>query len=183
MSKKKRSITTWSDVKAEIVKFDQKQLVKLVGDLFRLSKENESFLNARFAIGEDPIEPYRKTIEECMYPDIYSNKPILISKAKKAISLYSKAVGDPLGEVELMTCFVECGNNCTLDLGDIDEGFYDALNRMYRRTIEKVIGLPEAQQLIYKERLKEIMTSSSHIGWGYHDMLFADYYAAFSDDE
>ena len=96
---------------------------------------------------------------------------------------HSKAVGDPLGEVELMTCFVECGNNCTLDLGDIDEGFYDALNRMYRRTIEKVIGLPEAQQLIYKERLKEIMTSSSHIGWGYHDMLFADYYAAFSDDE
>ena len=183
MAKNKSASTTWSDVKAKIVKLDQKQLVKLVADLFRLSKENKSFLNARFAIGEDPIEPYRKTIEECMYPDIYSNKPILISKAKKAITLYSKAVGDSLGEVELMTWFVECGNNCTLDLGDIDEGFYDALNRMYRRAIEKVICLPEAQQLIYKERLKEIMTSSSHIGWGYHDMLSTDYYAAFSDDE
>ncbi len=27
------------------------------------------------------------------------------------------------------------------------------------------------------------MTSSSNIGWGYHDMLVEDYYEAFPDDE
>ena len=35
---------------------------------------------------------------------------IWVSKAKKAISNYVKAVDDPVGEAELMIYFVECGN-------------------------------------------------------------------------
>ncbi len=152
-------------------------------DLYRLSKENQAFLHARFGVGDDPLEPYRETIDACMYPDIYSNKPIQISKAKRAISQYSKAIGDPLGEIELMVFFVECGNQYTVDLGDIDEGFYDALNRMYQRAIQKVLGLPKEQRGLFQARFEQIMTSSSHIGWGYHDTLSADYYSAFPEEE
>ena len=112
-----------------------------------------------------------------------SNKPIEVSKAKKAISSYSKAVGDPIGETELMTFFVECGNKFTLDFGDMDEPFYDALNRMYRRAMNKLLSLPEEQRDEFQGRLEAIMTSSSNIGWGYHDMLCDDYYEAFPKDE
>jgi len=87
-------------VKSAVVDLDQKQLLKLVADLCRFSKENQTFFNARFGVGDDPIGSYKKTIDECMHPDIYSNKPIQIAKAKKAISSYSKAVGDPLGVTE-----------------------------------------------------------------------------------
>lgn len=183
MAKREPSSPTWSDVKAAVVNLDHKHLVKLVTDLYRLSKENQAFLHARFAPGDDPLGPYKKTINECMYPDVYSNKPIQISKAKTTISSYSKAVGDPLGEAELMTFFVECGNSLTVDFGDIDEGFYEALNRMYRRAIEKVLSLPTEQQGEFKDRLEAIMTSSSGIGWGYHDTLSEDYYEAFPEDE
>lgn len=162
---------------------DKKQLLKLVADLYRLSNENKRFLNSRFEVGDNPIGPYKKIIEECMYPDIYSNKPIQISKAKKAISSYSKAVGDPVGEAELMTYFVECGNKFTVNFGDINGPFYDALNRMYRRTINKVLTLSEERQDEFKDRLEAIMTSSSNIGWGYHDMLCDDYYGAFPEDD
>jgi len=158
-------------------------MLRLVADLYRLSNENKTFLHTRFKVGEDLLGPYKKTIEECMYPDVYSNKPIQVSKAKKAISSYSKAVGDPVGEAELMTFFVECGNNLTVNFGDIDEAFYDALNRMYRRTIDKVLTLPEELKNEFKDRLEAIMTSSSDIGWGYHDMLCDDYYKAFPEDE
>jgi hypothetical protein len=174
---------TWSDVKAALANLDQEQLVKLVADLYKLSNENKTFLHARFKVGDDQLGPYKKIIEECMYPDVYSNKPIQVSKAKKAISSYSKAVGDAIGETELMTFFVECGNKFTVDFGDIDEAFYDALNRMYRRAIEKVLTLPEEQQDEFKDRLEAIMSSSSNIGWGYHDMLSDDYYGAFPEDE
>lgn len=149
--------------------------------MYRFSKENQVFLHARFGVGEDPLASYKKTIEECMYPDLYGDKPVQIAKAKKAISNYSKATGDTLGEVELMVTFVECGNNFTVNCGDIDEVFYDSLNRMYRRVIEKVLRLPEEQQGGYEARLKEIMTSSSGIGWGYHDTLADDYYSAFPE--
>ena len=183
MAKRKSSNPTWSDVKSALVDIDQKQLLKLVEDLYRFSKENQAFFHARFGVGDDPIGPYKKIIDECMHPDIYSNKPIQIAKAKKAISSYSKAVGDPLGITELMVFFVECGNNFTVNFGDIDEGFYDSLNGMYRRAIQKVLSLPEEQRSGFRVRLEVIMTSSSGIGWGYHDMISDDYYNAFPEEE
>lgn len=183
MVKRKKKGPTWSDVKTELVNSDKKQLLNLVADLYRLSNENKVFLHSRFKVGDNSLDPYKKIIEECMNPDIYSNKPIQISKAKKAISSYSKAVRDPLGEAELMTYFVECGNTFTVDFGDIDGPFYDALNRMYRRTINKVLTLSEERQDEFKDRLEAIMTSSSNIGWGYHDMLCEDYYDAFPEDD
>jgi len=69
-----------------------------------------------------------------------------------------------------------------VNFGDIDEGFYDALNLMYRRAIQKVLSLPEEQQRGFRERLEKIMTSASGIGWGYYDMLCDDYYSAFPED-
>ena len=180
-AKSKSSNPTWSNVKAAVADLSEQQLVGLVADLYRFSKENQAFLHARFSVVDDPLAPFKETIDECMYPD--DNKPIQISKAKKAINDYSKAVGDPLGEAELMTFFVECGNQHTLDFGDIDEKFYDALNLMYRRAIEKVLSLPEGQQDEFKKRLEAIMTSSANIGWGYHDLFRQDYYDAFDKDE
>lgn len=183
MVTRKQHRLVWSDVKRKIVSLDQKQLVELVGDLYRLSKENREFLHARFEVGDDPLAPYKKTIGECMYPDVHKNKPVQISKAKEALRRYSKAVGDPIGEAELMTFFVECGNSFTVEFGDIDEGFYNALNLMYRRTIEKVLSLPTKQRPDFRKRLEYIMTSSSDIGWGYHDELRYDFYDAFLEDE
>ena len=58
-----------------------------------LSWENQAFFHARFGIGRDPLEPYRETIEECMYPDVFSRKPVRTAKAKKAVSDYRKAPG------------------------------------------------------------------------------------------
>ncbi len=183
MTRRKSSNPKWSDVKSALINLDQTQLLKLVADLYRFSKENEAFFHARFGVGNDPLAPYKKTIEEYMYPDVYGNKPIKISKAKKAISNYTKTVGDPLGEADLMIFFLECGNNFTLDVGDIDEGFYDALNRMYQRAIEKVLALPEEQQEEFRDRLEQIVISSSGIRWGYHDVLCDDYYGAFPAEE
>ncbi|MCK5133125.1 MAG: hypothetical protein KAR40_13345 [Candidatus Sabulitectum sp.] len=162
---------------------DRKQLVKLVADMYRFSKDNQIFLHSRFGIGKDLLEPYKKTIDECMYLDLCSKETIQISKAEKTISNYTKAAGDILGEVELMVYFVECGNNFTIGFGDIDEEFYNSLNEMYRRAINKVLSLPENQQKEFQDRLKEIMISSSDIGWCYHDTLSNDYYDAFSEEE
>jgi len=180
---KKPRKPTWSDVKSLVVDLDRKQLLTLVADLYRFSKENQAFFHARFGVGDGPLTPYKKTIDQCMYPDICNNKPIQISKAKKAISHYSKAAGDPLGETELMVFFVECGNSFTVAFGDIDGDFYEALNRMYRRAIKNVQNLPEAHRGGFRDRLKDIVTSSSDIGWGYHDTLYNDYHNAFPEEE
>lgn len=181
MKKGKKAGASWSDVKAKATKLDAPQLVNLIADLYRLSKENQAFLHARMAVAENPLGFYKKIINECMYPDAQKNKPIQIAKAKKAIGDYSKAVGDAWGEAELMTFFVEQGNTFTIEYGDIDAGFYAALNLMYRRAIDKVCSLPDASRAAFKVRLEAVMRSSAHIGWGYHDELRADYYRAFPE--
>lgn len=183
MTKTKRQDPSWSDVKESIASLDRSELIQLIAGLYRLSKGNRDFLHARFSIGDDPIGPYKKVIENCVYPDVFKNKPIQISTAKKAINEYSKALGDARGEAELMTYFVECGNQLTVEFGDIDEGFYDALLRMYARAINKVLSLPDEEQHEFRERLKTIMVTSDGIGWGYHDGLCEQYYEGFPDDE
>ena len=105
MTTTKRSGPAWSDVKETIAPLGKKELIQLIASLYTLSGGNRDFLHARFSIGDDPIAPYKKVIEECIVPDVMKNKPIQISTAKKAISEYSKAVGDGKGEAELMTYF------------------------------------------------------------------------------
>lgn len=174
---------SWTDVKQAVASLDSKELIQLISSLYDLSKGNRDFLHARFSIGNDPIAPYKKIIDDCIFPDVWRNKPIQISVAKKAIAEYSKAVGDPKGEAELMTFFIECGNSFTLQFGDIDENFYDALLRMYARAIDKVLSLPYEEQQHFRARLRTIMVTSDKIGWGYHDGLCEQYYDAFPDDE
>jgi len=183
MTSKKKDNLSWSGIKKSLANFDSQELVKLISDLYRLSKDNQDFLHARFPIGNDRIGAYKRIIQECMYPDVLKNKPLRISRAKQAIRNYAKAAGDAKGEAELMTCFVECGNNFTLEYGDIDEDFYDALLWMYKQAINKVLSLPEPDQNEFRERLKKIMLSSEGIGWGYHDGLGDEFYEAFSEDE
>lgn len=183
MTTPKRRGPSWSNVKESVASLNTSQRIQLIADLYRLSKGNRDFLHARFSIGDEPIVPYKKVIEECMFPDVMKNKPIQLSTAKKAISEYSKAVGDAKGETELMTYFVECGNKFTVEFGDIDEGFYDALLRMYARAIKKVLSLPDEDQHKFRERLRTIMVTSNGIGWGYHDGLCEEYCEGFPEDE
>lgn len=117
MAIRKSRNQTWLDVKLAMSDLNERQLIGLLSDLYRLSGENQTFLHARFAVG------------------------------------------------------------------DIDEDFYDALNRMYQRATTKILTLREKEQSKFRSRLKAIMISSSDIGWGYHDMLCDDYYEAFPENE
>ncbi len=118
-----------------------------------------------------------------MYPDVMGGEPIQITTAIRTITDYSKAVGDTRGEAELMVFFVERGNDFTVEFGDIDEDFYNALLTMYGKAIRKVVLLPAKAKNRFKERLRKIMISSSGIGGGYHDGICEFYEEAFSDQE
>jgi hypothetical protein len=183
MSNQKSKRPTWTDLKKSVSDLEHHEILKLVRDLYQLSTTNKEFLHARFLIGDDPLKPYKDTIRNCMYPDVMRDKPLRISRAKKAISEYSKATGDIKGETELMVFFVECGNRFTLELGDIDENFYNSLILMYDKAIGKILSLNDNDQEPFIKRLKQIMDSSSGIGWGYHDELCDLYCDAFEVDE
>jgi len=180
--KRNQPEATWSAVKSALSGSDREALLELVKDLYGLSASNKQFVDARFHLGRDPIAPYKKIIADCIAPDVFSRRPIQIAKAKKAISDYRKAVRDDRGELDLMIHFVECGNGFTLDYGDIDEDFYDALVNMYVRAVKVTVGLPLPERQPFVDRLRTLTESSSPIGWGYHDSLCDAYNSAFPKD-
>lgn len=181
MKSKKKQTPSWFDVKAVLTRLDQPHLLELISDLYCLSNDNKAFLHTRYAVGDDVLGPYKKIIKECMYPDVLSEE-VEIIRAKSAIEDYSKAVCDVKGQAELLIYFVECGNQFTLDNGDIDEEFYDTLVEVYGEAIKKVLAVPAHEQGDFRKRLKKIMLSSDGIGWGYHDGLCDEYYDSFHDD-
>jgi len=182
MKNNKKRMPSWSNVKAALTRLDQSALLELISDLYRFSKDNKDFMHTRFSAGDDVLMPYKKIIKECMYPDVL-NGEVEIIRAKRAINDYSKAINDVKGEAELLTYFVECGNQFTLDYGDIDEDFYDSLMEVYGQAIKKVLALPVHEQGDFRKRLKKIVLSAEGMGWGYHDGLCDEYYGSFPDDQ
>src|ERR1700693_6583931 len=63
MAKRKpKSQPTWTDVKAKLADFDRPALLGLIQSLYAAHKDNQIFLHSRFGLGEDVLEPYKKTI-------------------------------------------------------------------------------------------------------------------------
>jgi hypothetical protein len=172
---------TWSTIKTAASELSQKELLGLVGELYRLSSQNKAFLHARFADQSIAMDEFKTIVSECLNPDVSRDRPLQVAKAKKAVADFCKAVADPAAHAELMLFFLEQGNAFTLEYGDIDAGFYSALVAMARHAAEVICSLPIGLQEPFMERLGEVVRSSSGIGWGYHDDLADIYAAAFPD--
>ena len=172
---------TWSTVKSAASQLSHSELLSLVADLYRLSKQNQAFLHARYADADAAMEDCKKIITECLYPDMQRDRPLQVAKAKKAVADFCKAVANPELHAELMVFFLEQGNTFTVEYGDIDAGFYEALLAMARHAVKRICDLPKEKQVPFTERIAKVVRSSSGIGWGYHDELTEIYRAAFSE--
>jgi len=174
----KKKTPGWSEVKTKLVYFDRSGLIGLVQDLYAASKENQAFLHARFALGDDVLKPYKATIDRWLWPDAFKNQDISIAKAKKAISDYKKAIGQSEGLAELMVFYCERAAGFCDDIGLQDEGYFDALVRMFEQALKIIAALPGEPRPAIWDRLDVVRRISHNFGYGvgdYMDALFAEY--------
>lgn len=169
MAKKRQVDQRWNEVRAALAVRRPAELLEAVRDLYGLSQENRDFLSARFMTSASRLEPYKETIDGAIYPAM--NEPIRISAARRAISQYTKATGDQAGTLELMVYFVERGNAFTVDVGDIDEGFYSSLESMFARVLDILKSGDSDLAARYLPRLRGVRDAANNIGWGYYDYL------------
>ena len=137
MAKRKPKLQpTWTDVKGKLADFDRAALLGLIQSLYAAHKENQTFLHARFGLAEDVLEPYKKTIDRWLWPDVFRRQDTSVSQAKRAISDYKKAVGDPEGLAELMVFYCERAAGFSSDIASDDEGYFNALVRMFEQALK-----------------------------------------------
>jgi hypothetical protein len=178
----KNASPTWSDVRAALLDFDRAGLRGLVQDLYTASKDNQAFLHARLGLGHDQLQPFKACISNWICPDVMKNQPISISKAKKAIADYKKAIGRPDGMAELSIFYCEEAfgflESCSME----DESYFAALVRMYGRSLEFVSSLPPAERPTYLQRLDKLRSRANHIGWAVEEELNSLWYATAPDE-
>jgi hypothetical protein len=174
----KRAWPTWIDVRAALLTFDRAGFLGLVQDLYAASEDNQAFLHARLGLGHDQLKPYKANISSRIRPDLKRNQPISISKAKKAIADYRKAVGRPDGLAELSTFYCEEALSFLESCGMEDESYFVALIRMYARSLQLALSIPPAERVTYLERLDKLRSRAGHIGWGVQDELNSLWYDA-----
>ena len=89
-----KSKPTWADVKTNLASFDRAALLRVLQDLYAADEANRAFLHTRFGLGEDPVQPYKKTVDRWLWPDLFREQRTSVSRAKGAITKYKKALGD-----------------------------------------------------------------------------------------
>lgn len=105
------------------------------------------------------------------WPEVFNNQNTSVAKAKKAISDYKKAIGEYAGLAELMAFYCERATGFSNDVGLQDEGYFDALVRMFEQTLMIIDALPDEAQPAFWERLKEVRRISHNFGYGVGDAM------------
>lgn len=156
--------SSWSTVKASLAGYDRAGLISLLKDLYGSSRESHAFLDARLGLGADPLAPYKKTISRWINPDVTRGQDISVSKAKKAISDYRKAIGHPIGMAELAVFYCEEAQLLLSDCGIDDEGFRRNVTTMLRScTVSGNLPMPASSFGHQVENGRGSLSSPSHL--------------------
>lgn len=169
MKRAAKSQPTWTDVKGTLAAFDRTALVDLIHRLYAADKSNQTFLHARFGLGDDVLEPYKETLARWLWPDPLRNQDTSVSKAKQSISHYKRAVDDPAGLAELMVFYCEQAAGYCQDIGYQEEGFFDALVRMFEQALKSTKTLPANGKVSLIARLDRVREISHDFGYGVGD--------------
>ncbi|RDI41643.1 DUF6155 family protein [Falsibacillus pallidus] len=173
-----------TDLKKQLKDLNQKELITLIADLYKLNSEVKDYLSSKFSGEEAHIELHEKArlqIRNEFFPDRGHGK-LRLTEAKKAISTFKKLVGDPARTLDLMLYYVELGTEFTNTFGDIDMTFYNSLVSMYDKAAvecDKDVALVEA----FHDRFYRLVRESEGIGWGYSMAIEEIYYSMGWDEE
>ena len=165
----RKTTPSWSDVKTKMADFDRAGLLGLVQDLYAASKDNQTFLHARFGLGGDVLKPYKATIDRWLWPDMFKQQDTSVAKARKAILDYKKAIGQPEDLAELMVFYCERAAGFCDDVALQDEGYFDAMVRMFEQAAKQVRNLPTERHDVLGARLVVACRHCCDLGYGVYD--------------
>jgi hypothetical protein len=180
-----QKLPPWSEIKTGLPYLDEKELIKIIHDLYQLSKEDKIFLASRMGVGdqESLLEPYKRAIRREFYPD--RGLPGLnLAAARKALNDSKKVNPSAEAIAELLVYYVEQGVACTLEHGDIHGQLYGSLESA---SVGAVALIREfgAEELIekFRPRLRGIVSDTDNIGWGFHDYLKDVFYNEYPEEQ
>ncbi len=172
----------WQDVRRTLASKSQRELLNLIRDLYSLHPDVKDFINARFVVSTANLKPYQKTIQEALHPDAIHGEDLDLERGRKAINDYQKATNDPIGTLDLMVHYVDCGTQFATTYGYGDEEFFESLDEIFTQVVKTVQQSEKDIIDRFLPRLKTIVHEAEDIGWGYGDSLYGTLEDAFPEE-
>lgn len=176
-----------TELKKRLKEYDQKELIELIVMMFKANKEIQSFLSSKF-LGDEAIEflfkEARKKIENEFFPEKGDGK-LRLAEAKKVISTFKKITNDEKRTVDLMLFYVEQGVEFTNSFGDINEGFYTSMEKMFHEVAQECDRSEDLFQE-FSTRLRNVVEAAEGTGWGFYEGLADSYFSiawVYEEDE
>lgn len=167
----RKMTANWTEVKRKLADFDRTALLMLVHDLYNASKDNQTFLHTRFSLDADPLKGYKAIISRWLWPDPSKNQNTSVSTAKKAISDYKKANGQPESVAELMAFYCEQCVGFSSEVGLDDAAYHDAMVRMFEQALKVISALPSQQHDNFLRRMDGVRHMCRNFGYGVYDEM------------
>ena len=161
-----KSKPRWAEVKAHLASFDRTALLGVLQDLYAADERNRAFLHARFGLGEDPLQPYKNTIDASLCPDVFRGQRTSVSTSRRAIAQYKKALGDPVGIAELLVFYCERAAGFCQDVDHRDTAYFNALVRMFEQGLKATAALNRNVQNDFLARLDHVRCIGRQLGNG-----------------
>lgn len=161
-----KSKPTWADVKTNLASFDRAALLGVLRDLYAADEGNRAFLHARFGLGKDPLQAYKKTVDRWLWPNVFRGQQTSVSRAKRAITKYKKALGDPVGLAELLVFYCERAAGFCQDVDHRDTAYLDALVRTFEQALKAMANLTGKVQNRFLVRLDRVRSIGRQSGNG-----------------
>src|SRR6266446_4377865 len=162
---------SWKGMQRLLAAKSHEELLQLLRDLYALCPEVQDFLHARLQISAAHVKPYKKTIQESLSPDVIHGEDLDLARGRKAISDYKKATNDPIGTLDLMVYYVECGTQFAVEYGYGDEEFFERLDAMFTQVVKTLQKSDENTVARFLPRLATVVRQAEGIGWGYYDAI------------
>lgn len=166
------------ELKENLHILSEEELIQLIVELYKKNQENKELIGSKFDpnVVIEAFEKYKKQIVEEFYPPNDVPRNPRYSNLRRSLKKFKDISSDPELIADLMLTHVEKGVEYTNEYGDIDEKFYNNIERTYLNLLKHL----SKHNLLaeYKDRCLEIVTGTDGIGWGFHDEI-TDLYCEF----
>jgi len=161
-----KSKLRWAEVKTHLASFDRAALLGVLQDLYTVDERSRAFLHARFGVSEDPLQPYKKAIDTSLWPDVFRGERTSIASARRAITQYKKALGDPAGLAELLVFYCERAAGFCQEVDHRDTAYLNALVRMFEQALKASVGLNRKVRNDFLAWLDHVRRTGRQLGNG-----------------
>lgn len=166
-----------SGIKSLIKDLEKEELIEIVIELSKISKNNEQFLKL-FIQGSNK-ENREKIIQE-VKPKLYSiffgkngfpYERINLKIAREIILQYSKIFKEfPESIIELKLYYVELGVDVIENWGDMYDSFYDSIGTMLTSLCNDLFN-NHKYYADYQKRLNSLIDKTKGVGWGFYEFV------------